>query len=311
MNRHFALKVALCITLLLSSLAAASAQNFGCKNFQFDLPNSFLSNASVADYVNGDFDQDGDLDLAFIGNQLGISSLVFASHLADKSSAARNTKVAFTAGPIGAAFEKRSDPEDIFRKFLTRYRAMNSYQSTARCSGDDGATDWKIYFQHDDQLRLEWKNSLREGVRTTGKLIVSGKNVQLWESKHGTVTTFPDLERAMGQLIYKADDVCTVINLLIRDEIVDGNFEDAQDFRLESAEKIAGVDCYVLLFNTSDDPSNNWSYKLWIGKKDFLIRRIASKLDSESGSEPINESDHYQNIKINSPIPAKLFTKLR
>jgi outer membrane lipoprotein-sorting protein len=89
----------------------------------------------------------------------------------------------------------------------------------------------------------------------------------------------------------------TVPSLLLKN-IAGFSPADLERISLKGQERFEDEDCFVLEgFHPTSEP-----WRLWVGKRDFLLRKIRTGLPGGESQEEI-----HRDIRINEPIPEETF----
>jgi len=193
-------------------------------------------------------------------------------------------------------------PQEIVKKMAERYAALSSYQDSgvvetvtegplARRATDIG---FKTHFTRPNKLRFEWlaysavssieKNAVwSDGVKAFG--------FYSWEPDQ--VETKEDIGMAVaGATGVSQSSAHTVPELLIS-EIGGFSLTELTKLTLKKEEVFEGEDCYVI----EGYHPNGEAWQLWIGKKDFLLRKFRKPSLKDEFAEEI-----HREIKVDGKI---------
>lgn len=195
-------------------------------------------------------------------------------------------------------------PQTILRRMAQAYAACSSYEDSGivittfdeETKGRIVKKPFKLRFKRPDRFRFEWTEY---DASATGRLFV------VWSNQAGTFTYWePDRyekNRSLRSGIAGATGVSsravrTIPELLIPDLVGWRITELRKPVRL-SDEIFEGELCYHIRGSHPDGEP----YEVWIGKKDYLLRKM--RLWSTFPNFSTIRDEIHRGIKINQPIP--------
>lgn len=196
--------------------------------------------------------------------------------------------------------------EDIIRKILTAYSRIESYQDTGYLEEKVTFNNkektiripFEIYFSRPNYLKVLWK----------AQLFPDSPHYECVLWSNGT-ETFTYWETGMFEKMESLKDgihantgvshgiTSTVPCLLTGTKSLSFNLEDITSILSFKEEKFNKTDCLYLKIKDKKEKI----YELWIGKEDYLIRKLKRTLFTGIAEEV------HQNIKINEKIDKETF----
>jgi outer membrane lipoprotein-sorting protein len=204
---------------------------------------------------------------------------------------------------IVVAQKQNPSPNEIIKLMVEQYAAVTSYRDSGVVETATGgslptrSTDvaFKIYFTRPRKLHFEWvelssfSSAERNVVWSDGE-----KTFGYYSFEPGKVKPEEDLGMGLaGATGVSLGSAITVPNLLLKDV---GGFSlvDLKRISLKGEEQFEGEACYVLEgFHPNSEP---WQF--WVGKKDFLLRKLTTRRENGELEEEI-----HRDIRVNEPIP--------
>lgn len=208
-------------------------------------------------------------------------------------------------------------PAVILRRMLSRYRTVKSYEATGSTTKIDldiaqqtsKDIPFTLSFKRPRYMRLEWINNPMSSRERKSALWSSGKQARLdvFPNVLNKVTTLEDALRTASVLSGVAPYI--VAHLLIYDADTKSKIVELKHLKQLDSKQIAGEDCYVIAGDLPGDVDASFSYKFWIGKKDYLIRKFQETLrtSDKTRAEVFISEEFHTNIKINGEIPNSVF----
>lgn len=207
--------------------------------------------------------------------------------------------------PGEANAQKRSTtPQAILKKAAERYAALSSYQDVGvviitydeGTSGGIEKQPFKLFFNRPNQFRFEW---IDYGSQRNGRLRI------VWSEGKETFTYWePDkyekeesLEMAIAGATGVSSGAAYHIPNLLMPEMDGWVTTDLKKTTLLGEEMFEGELCYRI---KGFDPRQNVN-EVWIGKRDFLVRKLTSHSTFEDFTS-VQEEIH-RNIKTNQIAP--------
>lgn len=202
---------------------------------------------------------------------------------------------------------KNVSAKDIIEKMAAQYRDISSYQDTGEVlETKNGANngrivnEFKTYFTRPNFLRFEWTDG---NIATSGPELnvvwSDGKRTKSYYSwKNPRVETYETIGLGFGGATGISRGSAHTVPTLLLEEI--GGFKLTEILKPEiiAEEKFEGENCYIVRgYHPFGFPID-----IWIGKKDFLIRK--TKEPMEKG---LFEVEIRRHVKINEKIPTGIF----
>jgi outer membrane lipoprotein-sorting protein len=195
--------------------------------------------------------------------------------------------------------------EDIMLRMAERYNTAKSYQDTGLVqirAGNNTASRTKVlntfstYFARPGSYRFQWKAN--SDSDNGWKVIWSGGDYFSTLNANGE----RELEMDRGTTIARAAAVTRgasqTVAALLSGTVRGFRLSQMSQVTLISKEEFDGVDCYVV---RGHHPLG-FAIDIWVGKSDFLIRKIRQMNGDGSFQEEIR-----RNIILDVPIPQSTF----
>jgi outer membrane lipoprotein-sorting protein len=215
--------------------------------------------------------------------------------------------LSLTVGGGAVAHEKEPSPDTIIKTMTERYAAASTYQDVGVVEITTGAslptrsTDvaFKLHFSRPRKLRFEWADL--GALAFFGKTVVwsdGERTFSHYRTEPGKVEQKEDLGMGIaGATGVSLGSAATVPSLLLKN-IAGFSPADLERISLKGQERFEDEDCFVLEgFHPTSEP-----WRLWVGKRDFLLRKIRTGLPGGESQEEI-----HRDIRINEPIPEETF----
>lgn len=200
--------------------------------------------------------------------------------------------------PVLRAAEKQTmTPQEILQKMAARYVSLKSYQDTGEVHGELVTTTFKTYFSRPSFFRFDWNDHhpfrLLRYVKYHHVIWSDGKEAfTYWDSPY-RVRKAESLGSAVAGATGVSQGSAHTLIRLLTDEVTGFSLIQLTNLSLVGEEKFERTDCYRI---TGRHP-RGYPYELWIGKQDWLLRKIKSDSDEEI----------HREIKIDIEIPAETF----
>ncbi len=190
--------------------------------------------------------------------------------------------------------------EAVLRKMAEKYASLNSYSDTTTVhyrnpDGTDGASaQGNIWFQRPSLLRIDATSQPAPSAPVKREVIWSnGKSARSWTSE-SAVALLNKIQLAGSKMFGTyAYHIPTLLEPAFGGA---KRLSDLDSPSLAANETIDGVECLHVRGNWLGD-----SYEVWLGKDDYIVRKIAA-IYSGYGME---ESHH--DIALDQPIPLRTF----
>jgi outer membrane lipoprotein-sorting protein len=208
-----------------------------------------------------------------------------------------------------ASQERKLSPRLILKRMADNYAACSSYQDTGvvettyheASSGRIDKMPFKLYFKRPNLLRFEWIDYLPWK---------DGRMKIVWSNGRETFTYWePDSyekDESLSMGIAGATGISRgaahTIPRMLLEEIGGFVLTELTGLALVGEEVFENEPCYRI---SGKHPSGD-VFELWIGKRDFLLRKERTQTTAEGDRYTIEEEIH-RNIKINGPIAAETF----
>jgi outer membrane lipoprotein-sorting protein len=220
--------------------------------------------------------------------------------------------VAYFTLPVLCRYQPESSrvsAADLQKKMRSTYADCQSYQDTGivETISQDGhgaisksRTLFKTYFARPNLFRFEWRQSLFPGGKEYQNIIWCDgtKTFTYWgigkldriDSLTAAINANAGVSRGgsstVPSMLITPND-CTVFNKLV-------------EWTMVREEKIDNVTCYLIKAKHSRTQERVY---LWVGKNDFLLRKLSRELGARGVSE-----ERHDHIEIHHIIPKNLFT---
>lgn len=214
--------------------------------------------------------------------------------------------------------------QQILKQTINIYTSLSTYQdhglAEKAVKDHTGAsyistTNFSTFISRPRKLRLEWTDSR---FPTYGQSFLTYNQQQIglflaWRNQH---VLMDDSDRNWGIIFGISGEQSYAIPSLMSIGYASSALERLQNLQLISIQDFEGTLCYVL---TGQDVSINADYELWIGRNDYLLRRVEYKIKSVNNTQqqqkakttPDNYSisfkEIFRDIKINQPIAEEAF----
>lgn len=219
---------------------------------------------------------------------LCISSQAVAQRKAESPSSARQLM-----GRVVAAYHSFSSYSD---KGVAKVQIIGNGRTV------DKRVEFETLFKRPGKLRFSW-------VTETSYLSFKKRYV-IWSDGKNAWASFAftgnkaerqdDLAMAVASATGISNGTAHPILRLLTDDITGRRLDQLRDLKISKYETFDGVECVVLVgYNNIDREC-----KLWIGRKDFLIRRIF-----EADEDGTTHDEVRTNITVNQSIPDSRFVE--
>lgn len=196
---------------------------------------------------------------------------------------------------------KTISPDDLMRGMRAAYAAAKSYADTGEVeivvslSGKEQRTTkpFSIKFQEPSLIRIEWTDTF--GGVPTPYILWSGANgTYKYASRMNQLgKKYDSLEQAIASQSGSSGGSTTYIPDLLLKVLKTPTLSDLADLKYLGEEKVDGVVCHMISGNRKAN-----EMQIWIGKADFLIRKIRTKTQFAESTE------RHQSIILNGVLNA-------
>lgn len=198
-------------------------------------------------------------------------------------------------------------PEMILKEMGAVYAKASSYQDLGEVidninsSGSAGySSTFKTYFSRSQKYRFEWIDQpFGNGKKYENAVWSNGENTFSSYSWNSNNVQQPQKSLSLG--VAGATGVTRgaahTVSTLLMSEIGGFRLTQLKTLSLLKQENFEGADCFVIRGEWHRSPVD-----LWIGKDDFLLRKIKSRNIDSTYKEEIR-----RNIKLNEEIPSEVF----
>lgn len=217
-----------------------------------------------------------------------------------------------SALPLMAQAQKETDATRIMNNMFRAYSRFESYQDEGiLITTNDGPTGgtiekmpFKTFFKRPKLFRFEWTDYVITKLGRTKVIWFNGKDAfTYWEPDRYEKEESLRLAVA-GATGISSLTVNTVSDLLLPDEFGGSLLKSLAKLSLLGEEVFEGVTCYHLKATEGEDP-----IELWVGKNDFLLRKLKRELKREGtyGPETSIREEFRRKIQVDQSIPEVVF----
>ncbi|HEV3410816.1 MAG TPA: DUF2092 domain-containing protein [Chthoniobacterales bacterium] len=193
-----------------------------------------------------------------------------------------------------------TNAEALLQQMEAKYAALKSYQDTtvARYRNPDGAAgaqaECKIWFSRPSFFRIDGESRRAPDAPPRREVIWSdGETSRAWSTARA-VTNLPKIQLAGSKMFGTyAYHVPTLLNATYGGE---RRLHQLTAAKLNGEETIDGVVCHRIKGEWLGDP-----YEVWLGKTDFLVRKIVANYKGYEMEET------HRDIVVDQPILKKVF----
>jgi len=231
-------------------------------------------------------------------------------------------------------------PQEILRKSRDAYAALSSYSDSgtvvATIASQNVTTTFNTRLQRPNLYRIDWT---QEPVLNKGTVWSAGNGdyfqvtaadalmLATRQQKNDRPQKMPSLKMTLALAAPLSGSAASTISGIFFNQNLGDFVEPAASGRYplkkENDAKVGDIDCYVVsstMIDLSKVPDigkpGTVSAKLWIGKKDFLIRqsrtKYVEKVDSGASSDQVIDEAIKQTLKIqNKPATPEAIAAMR
>jgi outer membrane lipoprotein-sorting protein len=194
----------------------------------------------------------------------------------------------------------------IIKNMSGRYSTVTSYQdigvveTTTEGQLPKRSTSilFKTYFTRPGKIRFEWIDSAFFTAADRSVFWTDGTDVFSFRGYKPEIEKEEDLGMAMaGATGVSLGSARTVPSLLLNRDVIGFSLTDLSGISLKGEEVFEGEQCYVLAGFKADE-----EWKLWISKKDFLLRKLRRpSIDGEYKEEI------HRDIRVEEKISESIY----
>lgn len=185
----------------------------------------------------------------------------------------------------------------IIKTMAAKYAHLNSYQDTGEVKNSLLLMNqpFKTYFKRPHFFRFSWIETHPLRFLKTNRMVwCDGKNAYSYWGDLKRFLKEDNLDLAIAGATGVSSGAAHTIPRLLSESVSGFSLTELKDVQVIKEQQFEGVMCYVVY---GMHPSWDISYKLWIGKDDYLVRKIVEGTDTEI----------HRNIKTDIEIPDEIF----
>lgn len=200
----------------------------------------------------------------------------------------------------------RTDAPEVMRQVVVAYHSFSTYSdkgtSIIHLANVDYRIEFETLFKRPGRLRFEWTLEYSETPGHKQNNLIWSDGTTAWASYsfHGNkLEPKKDLGLAVAGATGVSWGTAPTIPRLLTDEVRTVRLDELNRLRLLANEPMDGIDCFVLIgyFATGEE------CKVWVGRGDYLIRRI------EERSETTKRVEVRTRIAVNQEISDSRFSE--
>ena len=205
-------------------------------------------------------------------------------------------------------------PLEIIKKSQDAYASLSSYSASETADSTlIGKSTFTVKLARPGFYRIEYNRYSSSTTNTVAVWNSGDGNFLLSHRATTSYSKYASREAAFlaASVMTRGSGSCVFISNTFFNKKIETDILKPDVFAKEvKAERIGGVDCYVL---TANNPGHgSLSMKLWIGKKDFLIRQrqFVSSPEAVKADTSIvaNLTETIEIISVNEPFAQQDFT---
>lgn len=194
-------------------------------------------------------------------------------------------------------------PDEILQTVAATYAWVSSFESSGTQRGGSATMPisiaFNLWFRRPSHFRMEWASSFMPHRRQPAYYVV-------WENEagafsywdvHAAITPKRDLALALAGPTGVMLGSPAHIPALLTSKATAVKLTELRGALLSGEEEFEGVQCWRI-----EGTRGSFAYELWIGREDFLIRKIVSRQPSRGATEEV-----HRNIRINGLIADEIF----
>ena len=210
---------------------------------------------------------------------------------------------------IGFGQQRKITPQLIMKRMAQRYASCSSYQDvgvveTTYNEANSARIErmpFKTYFTRPQFFRFEWVDYFPWKDGRTNIVWCDGKDAYTYLEPH-TYEKEEDLEMGIaGATGISGGAAHTIPILLMAGTMAGFSLTDLTNLALVGEEMFEGEPCYRV---NGKHPFGD-IYELWIGKKNYLLRKLREKTTGKDHTTI--EEEIHRNIKLNETIASNVF----
>lgn len=210
----------------------------------------------------------------------------------------------------GAEQERALTPAVIIKRMAAQYATLVSYQDNGAVETvDEGKasrrTDvvFRTYFARPSRLRFEWTNIFPMNVPSRENMIwCDGSKTyaaSIGNDQKAEVEIAENLDSALDSAIGTSGAPAHTVAMLLMPSVISGfSITELSDLAIVRDEQFEGDDCYLIRGRGPEKEVRD----IWISKKDYLLRKVRTRLKEGIFSEEI-----HRQIKRNNPLSPDIF----
>ena len=213
-------------------------------------------------------------------------------------------------GANGSGQNRLLTPKVIVKRMATQYAFLNAYQDNGSVDIVDEArasrrTDvlFRTYFARPSGFRFEWTNIYPMNLPSLESMIWCDRR-NCHTASRGTgqqaeLEDEEDLDSAVERALGTSRQSVHTIPILLMPTVISGfAVTELSNLALVREEQFEGDDCYLV---RGRGPEEQF-WDIWIGKRDFLLRKVRTKHIDGVFFEEI-----HRQIKRNNPLSPDIF----
>jgi outer membrane lipoprotein-sorting protein len=198
------------------------------------------------------------------------------------------------------------DATQVMRQVVSTYQSLVTYTdkgtSIVHVVSSDYRVEFETLFKRPGKLRFGWNVEYSHKPGHKDHSVVWSDGASAWASYsfHGNkVEPKTDLGLAVAGAIGASWGTASTIARLLTDEVRTVRLDELNRLKMIGNETVDGIDCFVVVgyFATGEE------CKVWVGRGDYLIRRIQER------SETMQREEVRTQIVVNQEIPDSRFSQ--
>jgi outer membrane lipoprotein-sorting protein len=199
-----------------------------------------------------------------------------------------------------------ADAAEVMRQVVAAYHSLTTYgdkgTSIIHLASVDYRVEFETLFRRPGKLRFAWTVEYSETPGHKHSSLIWSDGTTAWASysfRGNKLEPKKNLDLAVAGAIGASWGTANTIPRLLTDEISTVRLDELNRLRMIDNETVDGIECLVLVgyFASGEE------CKVWVGRGDYLIRRI------EERSETTKREEVRTNIAINQELADSRFTE--